>query len=84
MVIAGDFNSEGIAPFLIDKGYRWVTARVGPSIAFFSWDHIFVRHLKPLRAGVMQAARGASDHKPVWAVAVPAVEAKWRAPTVDQ
>jgi endonuclease/exonuclease/phosphatase (EEP) superfamily protein YafD len=70
VVIAGDFNSEGIGPFLVERGYRWLTDRVGPSIAFFSWDHIFVRGLTPGRAGVGRDALGASDHRPVWAVAV--------------
>ena len=69
VVIAGDFNSEGIGPFLVSQGYRWVTDRVGPSIAFFSWDHIFVRGLAPRRAGVAHDVHGASDHRPVWAIA---------------
>jgi endonuclease/exonuclease/phosphatase family metal-dependent hydrolase len=71
VVIAGDFNSQGIGPFLVHHGYNWVTARVGPSIAFFSWDHIFVRHLSPTGspgAGLVRDVRGASDHRPVWAV----------------
>jgi endonuclease/exonuclease/phosphatase (EEP) superfamily protein YafD len=68
-VIAGDFNSEGIGPFLVRNGYRWLTERVGPSITMFSWDHIFVRGLEPRLAGVMRDVHGASDHKPVWAVA---------------
>jgi endonuclease/exonuclease/phosphatase family metal-dependent hydrolase len=71
-IIAGDFNSEGIGPFLVSQGYRWLTARVGPSIAFFSWDHIFARNLEPKRAGVVHEVHGASDHHPVWAVAAPA------------
>jgi endonuclease/exonuclease/phosphatase family metal-dependent hydrolase len=73
VVIAGDFNSQGIGPFLVRNGYRWVTERVAPSIAFFSWDHIFVRHLSPTRspgAGLVKDVRGASDHRPVWAVVV--------------
>jgi endonuclease/exonuclease/phosphatase (EEP) superfamily protein YafD len=71
VVIAGDFNSQGIGPFLVHHGYDWVTARVGPTIAFFSWDHIFVRQLSPTRspgAGLVKDVRGASDHRPVWAV----------------
>ena len=71
VVIAGDFNSQGIGPFLVRHGYNWVTERIGPSIAFFSWDHIFVRHLSPTRspgAGLVKNVRGASDHRPVWAV----------------
>jgi endonuclease/exonuclease/phosphatase family metal-dependent hydrolase len=69
IVIAGDFNSQGIGPFLVRHGYSWVTASVGPSIAFFSWDHIFVRHLAPTAGvGLVKDVRGASDHRPVWAV----------------
>jgi endonuclease/exonuclease/phosphatase family metal-dependent hydrolase len=71
VVIAGDFNSQGIGPFLVRYGYRWLTARVGPTIAFFSWDHIFMRpggSLQASRAGAVRKVRGASDHRPVWAV----------------
>jgi endonuclease/exonuclease/phosphatase family metal-dependent hydrolase len=74
VVIAGDFNSYGVGPLLVRQGYRWLTARVGPTISFFSWDHIFVRGLQPARpasAGVVRQVHGASDHHPVWAVAVP-------------
>ncbi len=74
VVIAGDFNSYGVGPFLVGQGYRWLTSRVGSSISFFSWDHIFVRELSPARpasAGVVREVRGASDHHPVWAVATP-------------
>jgi endonuclease/exonuclease/phosphatase (EEP) superfamily protein YafD len=69
VVLAGDFNSEGIGPLLVRHGYHWVTANVGPTITWFSWDHIFVRGLTPERAGVVRRVRGASDHKPVWAIA---------------
>jgi endonuclease/exonuclease/phosphatase family metal-dependent hydrolase len=71
VVIAGDLNSQGIGPFLVRHGYRWVTELVGPSITFFSWDHIFVRDLAPTSwpgAGLIKEVRGASDHRPVWAV----------------
>jgi endonuclease/exonuclease/phosphatase family metal-dependent hydrolase len=76
VVIAGDFNSYGVGPYLVRHGYRWLTSRVGSSISIFSWDHIFVRGLWPARpasAGVVREVRGASDHHPVWAVAVPTV-----------
>jgi endonuclease/exonuclease/phosphatase family metal-dependent hydrolase len=74
VVIAGDFNSYGIGPFLVRHGYRWLTARLDPTISMFSWDHIFVRRLSPARpasAGVVRQVHGASDHRPVWAVVVP-------------
>jgi endonuclease/exonuclease/phosphatase family metal-dependent hydrolase len=74
VVIAGDFNSYAIGPFLVRHGYRWLTARLDPTISIFSWDHIFVRHLarsRPPSAGVVRQVHGASDHRPVWAVVVP-------------
>ena len=74
VVIAGDFNDYGVGRLLVRRGYRWLTARLDPTISFFSWDHIFVRHLSPARpasAGVVRQVHGASDHRPVWAVVVP-------------
>jgi endonuclease/exonuclease/phosphatase (EEP) superfamily protein YafD len=74
VVIAGDFNSYGIGIFLEHRGYRWLTRNVTPTISVFTWDHIFVRGLAPAgpdRAGVVHETRGASDHRPVWADAVP-------------
>ena len=74
VVIAGDFNSYGIGAFLERHGYRWLTRDIDPTISIFTWDHIFVRRLAPAgpeRAGVVHETRGASDHRPVWAVVVP-------------
>ena len=74
VVIAGDFNSYGIGPFLVRHGYRWLTPRLDPTISIFSWDHIFVRRLSPappVSAGVVRQVHSASDHRPVWAVVVP-------------
>lgn len=71
VVIAGDFNSQGIGPFIRRYGYRWHTRSVGPTVSLFSWDHIFTRGLEPARpasAGVVADVRGASDHHPVWTV----------------
>ncbi|MEP6688974.1 MAG: endonuclease/exonuclease/phosphatase family protein [Gemmatimonadales bacterium] len=73
VVIAGDFNSYGVGQVLVRGGYRWLTARLDPTISYFSWDHIFVRRLSPAQpfsAGVVKQVRGASDHRPVWAVVV--------------
>lgn len=71
VVLAGDFNGSTVGPLLERQGYVWETARVGPTVAWFSWDHIFTRGLpgaSPLSAGVVRENRGASDHRPVWAV----------------
>ncbi len=75
VVIAGDFNSEGIGGLLKSHGYTWPTKWVGPTVAWFSWDHIFVRGLSlptPPSAGVVRDIHGASDHHPVWSVVMPA------------
>jgi endonuclease/exonuclease/phosphatase family metal-dependent hydrolase len=85
VVIAGDFNSYGVSQVLVRHGYRWLTARLDPTISFFSWDHIFVRHLSPARpasAGVVREVHGASDHRPVWAVVVPEAPGRNRLATV--
>jgi endonuclease/exonuclease/phosphatase (EEP) superfamily protein YafD len=83
VVIAGDFNSYGVGVVFARAGYRWLTKWEERTISYFAWDHIFVRGLAPLRAdggsaGVVRDVRGASDHRPVWAVVVPEVEAKNR------
>ena len=75
VVVAGDFNSEGIGLLFERQGYVWLTKWVGPTVAWFSWDHVFVRGLAPASprsAGVVREVRGASDHRPVWAVALTA------------
>jgi endonuclease/exonuclease/phosphatase family metal-dependent hydrolase len=72
VVIAGDFNSERVGLQMAEADYVWLTRRIGPTVAWFSWDHVFVRGLapsKPRSAGVVPDNRGASDHLPVWAVA---------------
>ena len=78
VVIAGDFNSERIGGLLRGQGYTWLTKHVGPTVAWFSWDHIFVRGFSrstPASAGIVRGIHGASDHRPVWAVAMPSLPA---------
>ena len=77
VVVGGDFNSYGIGVVFTRAGYRWLTKYLERTISYFAWDHIFVRGLEPLRsdyssAGVVRQVHGASDHRPVWAVVVPA------------
>jgi len=70
VIVAGDFNSRGILDLFARRGYRWLTRRVGRTIARFSWDHIAVKGLR-LRdcasVGALANARRVSDHRPVWA-----------------
>jgi endonuclease/exonuclease/phosphatase (EEP) superfamily protein YafD len=71
VVIAGDFNSQSIGVVLKRQGFEWPTERVGPTVSWFSWDHIFTRGLSraiPVSTGVVRDIQGASDHHPVWAV----------------
>ena len=69
VIIAGDFNSQAIGSYLEQRGFTWLTKRVGRTISFFSWDHIFVRGLPRSGAvvGKVTQVHGASDHRPVWA-----------------
>lgn len=74
VVVAGDFNSFGIGLVFQRHGYRWLTKYADPTISYFTWDQIFVRGLRPAGpawAGVVRDTRGASDHRPVYAVVVP-------------
>jgi endonuclease/exonuclease/phosphatase family metal-dependent hydrolase len=71
VVVAGDFNSRSIlGQAFAGEGFRWLTARVGRTIARFSWDHIAARGFR-LRdcasVGAIATARRISDHRPVWA-----------------
>jgi endonuclease/exonuclease/phosphatase (EEP) superfamily protein YafD len=71
VVIAGDFNSYGIGARMRREGYLWSTEWVGPTVSVLSVDHIFARGLtwsEPASAGAVREVRGASDHRPVWAV----------------
>jgi endonuclease/exonuclease/phosphatase family metal-dependent hydrolase len=85
VVIAGDFNSHGKVEELARSGFTWVTRDVGDTARFallgiplagLSYDHVLARGLQASRepgsVGVVRDNRGASDHRPVWAVLVPA------------
>lgn len=79
VVIAGDFNSHGLGRQFEDDGYVWLTRSVGATTRFLvfglSYDHIFSRGLVPIpgttAVGVVNDNRGASDHRPVWALLTP-------------
>jgi len=86
VVIAGDFNSKDVGKQMVEAGYVWPTRDVGATstfslfgigIAGMSIDHIFARGLASPpggeAAGVVQDNRGASDHRPVWALFDPPV-----------
>ncbi len=70
VIIGGDMNSSTIGSVATEAGFTWPTWRVETS-RFGSWDHIFLKGLPLPRsgfAGTIDNVRGASDHKPVWAL----------------
>jgi endonuclease/exonuclease/phosphatase family metal-dependent hydrolase len=70
VVIAGDLNSRGLAPLIEAGGFAWLTRDVHDTAGFFDFDHVFARGLSPAArpAAGVEASRGASDHRPVWAL----------------
>ena len=89
VVITGDFNSHGLGKQLVAGGYAWITRDVGATTRFlffgFSYDHIFAKGLSAATEveafGAIKDNRGASDHRPVWAVlSVPSTPAKDASP----
>jgi endonuclease/exonuclease/phosphatase family metal-dependent hydrolase len=85
VVIAGDFNSHGKVEELERLGFDWLTREMGATTRFkllgiplasLRYDHVIVRGLKLAPGkdalGVVADNRGASDHKPIWAVLIPA------------
>jgi endonuclease/exonuclease/phosphatase family metal-dependent hydrolase len=75
VLVVGDFNTREVGRLFEDQGFRWISKAVGTTTRragmSFSFDHIFAKGL-PLTASFEAAAvpdnRGASDHRPVWAV----------------
>lgn len=53
-------------------GYSWPTERGPRTTAGGRWDHIFFKGLSTpdAAAGTVRKIRGASDHLPVWAIAI--------------
>jgi endonuclease/exonuclease/phosphatase family metal-dependent hydrolase len=78
VVIAGDFNSNDLGERFVEAGYGWITRDVDATARFLffglSFDHVFARGLVAAPGldsfGVVRENRGASDHRPVWAVLV--------------
>ncbi|MDF1506016.1 endonuclease/exonuclease/phosphatase family protein [Roseisolibacter sp. H3M3-2] len=69
-VVGGDFNDGGVAAAGVAAGFAWAT-RAGPRTTRFGrWDHVLVKGLRVAAAGTGPDARGVSDHRPVWAVAL--------------
>jgi len=74
VIVGGDMNNHAIGDQFRAGGYLWPTEHNPNTDHFWNWDHIFLRGLEPrdsLGAGVVRDNLGASDHRPVWTVALP-------------
>ena len=73
VVVSGDMNSSSIGEEFQQAGFQWVTQRNPHTHHFWTFDHVFLKGLTPSASpatGVVRDTLGASDHRPVWAVAV--------------
>ena len=73
VILGGDMNDVSVGRVARDEGYSWPTER-GPDTAWLGrLDHIFFKGLASpdsAAAGTVLNVRTASDHLPVWAVAL--------------
>lgn len=73
VVVGGDMNSRGVGKEFRAAGFLWPTEHNPDTHLLFNWDHIFLKGFAPedsVHAGVVRDTLGASDHHPVWAVAL--------------
>jgi endonuclease/exonuclease/phosphatase family metal-dependent hydrolase len=71
VVVLGDMNSYGIGRAFEAAGFAWATEQNPRTFAIGRWDHIFLKGVSLARdgaTGVIDQNRGASDHRPVWAI----------------
>ena len=67
-IVGGDFNSKGVTEVAVARGWSWPTADRGTTRGWWAVDHVVVRGLTALDAGVAEIGDGVSDHRPVWTV----------------
>jgi endonuclease/exonuclease/phosphatase family metal-dependent hydrolase len=76
VVIAGDFNSSRAPEAVARAGFAWPTRDLGATARArvlgvskgLDYDHVLARGLDAYASGIVEDNRGASDHKPVWAL----------------
>jgi endonuclease/exonuclease/phosphatase family metal-dependent hydrolase len=71
VIIGGDFNSETVPALAGEHGYLWPTQRLPHTSGFWTFDHFLLKGVALTDSasfGVVKQVRGASDHRPVWAV----------------
>ena len=73
VIIGGDMNASGVGRIAREMGYAWPTERGPRTTLLGRLDHIFLKGLASPRAGgagTVLDVRHASDHRPVWALAL--------------
>jgi endonuclease/exonuclease/phosphatase family metal-dependent hydrolase len=73
VVIGGDMNAHAVGAVARQLGYSWPTERGPHTTRLGRWDHIFLKGLASPDsggAGTVLDVRDASDHRPVWALAI--------------
>jgi len=78
VVVAGDFNDHDVGELFARAGYAWPTRDIGATahwaLGGLRFDHVFARGFTASTtapsAGVADN-RGASDHRPIWALLAP-------------
>ena len=73
VIIGGDMNSATVGSIATERGFVWPTQQVHATSRFGSWDHIFLKGFvvpDSRFAGTIESVRNASDHKPVWTLAL--------------
>jgi endonuclease/exonuclease/phosphatase family metal-dependent hydrolase len=73
-IIAGDINWQRVGDVFENAGFSWPTRDLGRTAGAFDIDHIFLRGFQLTQdppVGMVPSSRGASDHRPVWAVVTP-------------
>jgi endonuclease/exonuclease/phosphatase family metal-dependent hydrolase len=76
IVVAGDFNSREVGVVLAQRGFQWISEKLGSTVRQgplrFRFDHVFARGLHRFAegpaVGVAREVSEASDHFPVWAL----------------
>jgi endonuclease/exonuclease/phosphatase family metal-dependent hydrolase len=87
VIVSGDMNSRGIGKEFRAAGFLWPTKHNPITHLVFNWDHIFFKGLAAADSGGVGVVRdpfGASDHRPVWAMALLQVAGALAAPPPEQ
>ena len=73
VILGGDMNDPGVAEVSGEWGYVWPTRRIPRSASSGRLDHILLKGIAaPTDAGAGTIAdhHGASDHRPIWSLAI--------------